>query len=367
MSSFSQRPDTSFPSRMGEAPEQGASQVSAWLRLASWGWQYPLHTVADRERARRSRLAAWVILGLFIADAVILPIGIGDPGSEAAVLILAVGLVGAVLLNRGGHVGLTGALISALIILAATGAVVAYPLGLTLDALPAFDLLAIATVIAASVLPRRAAFVVAAINIALIVAVFFLMPHAVDLRTELNDKTLYPTPLVASLALLARPIALQVILAVVAYLWVRGTDDAIRRADRAEEVAALEHTIVEQKRQLDIGIQQILQTHIRVANGDFSARAPLGQDNILWQISSSLNNLLARLQRSGNAEYRMQRTEEELQRLAAALRDAQAGRRPIWPAPSGTAVDPVIEIITGANRRSLPPQSSVDRDMENYR
>ncbi len=367
MSSYSQRPDSFTNARSSGGSAVETPRVNAWLRLASWGWQYPLHTIADRERARRSRLAAWIILGLFIADAIILPIGIGDVGSESAVLILAIGLVGAVMLNRAGRVGLTGALLSALIILAAAGAVVAYPLGLTLDALPAFDLLAIATVVAASVLPRRAAFFVATINIVIIVLVFFLMHHAADLQKELNDKTLYPTPLIASLALLARPIALQVILAVVAYLWVRGTDDAIRRADRAEEVATLEHTIVEQKRQLDIGIQQILQTHIRVANGDFTARAPLGQDNVLWQISSSLNNLLARLQRAGNAEYHMRRTEEELQRLAAALRDAQAGRRPIWPAPSGTAVDPVIEIITGANRSSLPPPPSWDRDQEGYR
>lgn len=367
MSSFSQRPVSTITPQVAGNTSSFAPRVNGWLRATSWGWQYQLQSIADRERARRSRLASWIILGLFIADAIIFPIGIGDIGSEAAVVILAVGLAAAVLFNRRGWVGITGALISALIIAASVGAVVAYPLGLTLDALPAFDLLAISTVVAASVLPRQAAFVVAGINIALICSVFFLFHHATDLQAELTNKSLYSTPLLGSLALLARPVALQVILAVVAFLWVRSTDDALRRADRAEEVAALEHTIVEQKRQLDIGIQQILQTHIRVANGDFSARAPLGQDNVLWQISSSLNNLLARLQRSGNAEYRMQRTEEELQRLATALRDAQAGRRPIWPAPSGTAVDPVIEIITGANRRALPPQSSWDREPETYR
>src|SRR5260370_36787027 len=140
--------------------------------------------------------------------------------------------------------------------------------------------------------------------------------------------------------------ALELVPALGGYLWVRGPGAAVRRAERAEEIDALEHMIAEQKRQLDIGVQQILQTHIRAANGDFGARAPLGQDNALWQISSSLNNLLARLQRAGNAEYRLQRTEEELQRLAAALQDAQSCRRPILPAPSGTSVHPISEIIT---------------------
>jgi hypothetical protein len=306
---------------------------------------------------RRSRLASWIILGLFIGDGVLSGFGIGDIGSEAAVVILALGLVVAALFNHAGHVGFAGTLIALLIIAGTLGAVVSYPKGLTLDALPAFDLLIVSVVVAASLLPRRAAFLIAAINIALITTDFFAQPHAADLQHELSDTTLYPSPVVASISLITRPIALQIIVSVVAYLWVRGTDDAIRRADRAEEIAALEHRIAEQKRQLDYGVQQILQTHIRAANGDFGARAPLGQDNALWQISSSLNNLLARLQRAGNAEYRLQRTEEELQRLAAALQDAQSGRRPIWPAPSGTSVDPIIEIITGGTRRSLPPQS----------
>jgi hypothetical protein len=134
---------------------------------------------------------------------------------------------------------------------------------------------------------------------------------------------------------------------------VRGTDQAIRRADRAEEIASLEHTLADQKRQLDIGIQQILQTHVRAANGDYSARAPLGQDNILWQIASSLNNLLSRLQRSGLAEHQLRRTDEEIRRLAAAIDDAQAGRKPIWPAPTGTAADLILERIRGG-RRSAP-------------
>jgi hypothetical protein len=157
----------------------------------------------------------------------------------------------------------------------------------------------------------------------------------------------------AIVALLSRPIALQIIIAVVAFLWVRGTDQAIRRADRAEEIAALEHTLADQKRQLDIGIQQILQTHVRAANGDYTARAPLGQDNILWQIASSLNNLLSRLQRSGQAEHQLRRTDEEIRRLASAIDDAQAGRKPIWPAPTGTAADLILERIRGG-RRSAP-------------
>jgi hypothetical protein len=162
---------------------------------------------------------------------------------------------------------------------------------------------------------------------------------------------------------------LQVITSLVAYLWVRGTDDAIRRADRAEEIARLEHQISDQRRQLEVGAQQILETHVRVANGDFAARAPVVQDNILWQVAASLNNLLARLQKSAQSDHQLRRTEDELRRLAGAIDDAQAGRRPIWPAPTGTAADLIIERITGRSRQAqpaplmgpspqLPPQNS---------
>ena len=59
------------------------------------------------------------------------------------------------------------------------------------------------------------------------------------------------------------------------------------------------------------------------------------------------------LQRSGQAEHQLRRTDEEIRRLAAAIDDAQAGRKPIWPAPTGTAADLILERIRGG-RRSAP-------------
>ncbi|MFI5273219.1 MAG: hypothetical protein ACHQ4H_09345 [Ktedonobacterales bacterium] len=328
-----------------------------WLRLTSSGWNRPQVSVDEREMARRSRFASWIILGLLIIDVLLLPLGAGDPSTLSAIVVIALGLLIAVLLNRGGLVGLAGALIIALICGGVLGSLLSQPGGqLPLDALPAYDLLAIAVVVAASIMPPWAAFAVAATNVALIAGDYFLQPHYVDLR---HDAVFYGGPGAAALALLARPIALQIILAVIAFLWVRGTQDAIRRADRAEEIAAMEHTIVEQKRQLDTGIQQILDTHVRIANGDFNARAPLTQDNILWQIAASLNNLLSRLQKAGNAEYQLRRTDEEVRRLASAIRDAQQGRQPIWPAPTGTSADLILDLIgrSGARDPRQQPQS----------
>jgi hypothetical protein len=120
----------------------------------------------------------------------------------------------------------------------------------------------------------------------------------------------------------------------------------------------LTRELFNQKRQLDFGIQQILQTHVRAANGDYTARAPLEQDNILWQVASSLNNLLSRLQRSGQAERRLNRTNEGIRRLAAAIYDAQAGREPTWPAPTGTAADLILEQFAPTRRLGYPTAPS---------
>lgn len=93
---------------------------------------------------------------------------------------------------------------------------------------------------------------------------------------------------------------------------------AIARADRAEEIAEFQRREAERSQQLEIGIQQLLQTQIRAANGDLTARANLGQDNVLWRVGITLNLLLVRLQKASQVERENQRLREEVARLRAA-------------------------------------------------
>ena len=168
-----------------------------------------------------------------------------------------------------------------------------------------------------------------------------------------------------------------------AYLWVRGARIAILRADRAEEIAALEQREIkrqqreiEDKQQLDMGIQQILQTHVQVANGNFSARAPLSKDNVLWQIAYSLNNLLARLQgynqmqvqlkRAQAENYRLhtslqgtlsaqnelQRTREAATRLVEALKQPKSEHTAPLSLQSGTIIDSVVMQLSNSTNLS---------------
>jgi hypothetical protein len=348
----SRRPDQQPVSWRAEFQPQ--PRVNWWLRMTSVGPDTAGMTLEQRELGRRSRLLSWIILGLFVVDLLLLPLANGAPGTLAAIIVVFLGLAAAALLNRYGFVTIAGVFIVMLICGGVLASLATEVNGqLTMFDMPGYDIFALAVVVAASVLPRISAFIVAIATSVIIGVDFNVQGHAPDLVANIQSQGV--------VALLARPIALQIIIAVVAYLWVRGTDIAIRRADRAEEIAAMEHAIADQKRQLDIGVQQILETHVRVANGDFTARAPMNQENVLWQIAASLNNLLTRLQRSGQAEYQLRRTDEELRRLALAIRDAQAGRHPIWPAPAGTSADLIIELIgrgtRDPSRPKLPPMN----------
>lgn len=336
---------------------RSASTVNWWLRLTSWQDPQGGLTFQDREKTRRSQLTAWMILGVAIVVIILLPLGMGDIGILVSLLALGAGLFLTGALNQHSSVTAAGILLVVLISGAVFGAVLSLPYGLSTDTLPAFALLSIAVVVASSVIWRSAGFIVAAINGVLICLDFFLQPHDTDLAADIAG---YDNVVIAALTLLLMPIALMVILALVSFLWVRSMEQAARRADRAEDLVALQRSITDQKRELDIGIQQILATHIRAANGDFTARAPLNQENVLWQIAFSLNNLLGRLQRAGQAEARLARTEEELHHLEIAFNEARAGRTPHWPTASGTAVDTIVQMIVSNPGRitSAPPVAS---------
>src|SRR5215831_14196258 len=175
------------PRRISAAPQR----VNWWLRLTSAGWDKQQYTVAQRELARRSRLASWLILGLYLALVVVSPLVTGDTQTLVAFSLFAVGLTLCAALNRRGLVDATGALLVALIILVIMGPTVTSPLGLTMGQLPNYDALVIAVLVAATLLPRWAIFAVAALNSAIVVADFTLRPHHPNVQ---QDAALYASP-----------------------------------------------------------------------------------------------------------------------------------------------------------------------------
>jgi hypothetical protein len=296
-----------------------------WQQLR--GWWYTIAappevstdaSLKQRELVRRGRVASVILLVIIALVVLPIPTAFGNPILLfTLVFVLALDLFALFGLNRTGHVTIAGVLVVIGIELGLGTSVLTFPGGLGPSNLPLFDLMVQAEVVAVAMLAPPFVFLVAAINSIFIVIV-------------LNSGVTTPelAHLVATDAgrIIVQPITLQIAIAAIVLVLVGSANQAIRRADRAEEIAALEQREIErqqreieQKHQIEEGIQQILQTHVQVSNGNFNARAPLTQENVLWQIAYSLNNLLARFQGYSQMTIELQQAREEIATLRAAL------------------------------------------------
>ncbi len=319
------------------------SRLEWWYELAAPAAELSsTATLKQREAYRRGRLIATILLmqivvilivavpvGLFV-NAVLLP----------NLLITLVILLIAVFANRRGRVIVAGILAMGVLELSMGLNVVFTSMnGLTVFALPLFDLLVLGELLAVSLLPEGVVFLTAFVNVLFIGAMFVLLPKTPEFARMLQSSS--------AVDALARPIAIQIMVAVVTFLWVRSAKRALERADRATTIAALEHSlaqqgqqIAQQKEQLERGIQKIIDTQSRIAKGDLSARVPLTQEHVLWGVAGMMNNVLSRLQRASQAEEEVRRSRQAAAYLIEVLR--QANGRPInWPY-TGTIFDAIV-------------------------
>jgi hypothetical protein len=331
-----------------------------WLRLASSSARNPQRTLEERDAARRSDLIAWLSLGMLGSVAILSPIAIDDLRALITYAGFVLGIFLVLALNRQGIIRVAGVLLVVLIGGAMFGATLASPIGLTMGQLPNYDLLAVAVVVAATVLPRAFAFVVAGLDSVAIIADYLLQPHNQNIVV---DARLYSSATQQTISLLVRPIALQFVLAVVAFLWVRGMDLAVRRADRAEEIAVLEHREHERTIALEEGVRYLHQVLAEWVTGDLRRRIPNMPVAALKQVRDDLNTFVERLDPIMRAEYQLQRVHAEAVRLTSSLEEWMLGHPPVWPHPSGTVLDRAVEIVqimgSGRSDQPTPTQPSI--------
>jgi hypothetical protein len=320
--------------------------LGAWLNFAAPPPASSLASLTERERLRKAELTAYVAFGVMLIGLAIIPNGLQHQGSTLLFSILIV-LAGAaaIALNRANFTVVAAAILICAFFVGVGGAMVTSS-NLDLMWMPAFDFFVIPVFLAGLLISRQAPFVAAAVGMGAIVALLELKPRDPWLSQMVAQLGIYH--------FMVRPVMLLLIVAIASWLWARSVEQAIRRADRAEEVAVMEHQMADQKRQLDRGIQNLLETHVRAANGDFAARAATSQDNVLWQIAVSLNNLLSRLGKYAHVELRLQRTDQGIDQLATALESYRAGRQAMWPSATGTNVDKLTSLIAGNVRPAAP-------------
>lgn len=325
-------------------PERDTSFLWWWYRFTAPALVTTDANLQLRELSRRGRLTSATLLIVILLVLAAEPVAIFGPNkSLIGVLLIPVAIdIVALIFNRLGKITTAGILVIVGIEVGLVLSILGPTMGgggLTTYILPQFDLMVQAEFVAITLLRPKSVFVMAFLHCAFIFGAILLLPHSPEFAPILaaNEYEIF-----------LRPVTLQIIVAFVTYLWVTSAQQAVKRADRAEVIAELERRELERqqqeitlKQQLDDGIQQILQTHVQVSNGNFSARAPLNQENVLWRISYSLNNLLARLQSLNYAEQELQRAKAETARLVEAVHRAKLGQ-PVRLERTGTHLDPLI-------------------------
>lgn len=273
-----------------------------------------------REQTRRQRIVSIVLLVIVLFQLVDLP-GAILSHSAMAIGTVFLGLAlcaAAAVFNRYGRATIVSILLIAVVDLGCGLMLLTSPMGLDVGDLPVFDVLLVSELIAVSLLPAISVFYVGFANILFIILVLAFLPHTPALKMILESNMGYSA--------VVQPISLQIVVAVIAYFWVRSALRSAERADRAEEIAQLRQREVELQRrdlerthQLDLGNQHLLNVLARAANGDSSVRANLSAENELWRVGGAVNLLLSRLRRSSQGEAEIRRLREENARLTRRL------------------------------------------------
>ena len=249
-----------------------------------------------RERVRHRRLAG-ITIPMVMLFLLIMSLQAITNQNSALIIALLIGLgvcIAALFLNWRGLVRAAGILTLVAVYLVGTFTMLHYPDGLTASNLYLLDLTIIPDVLVLAFFSANSLLPIVCINAIQAWVILIYGPH------DSTVNHLLQTP---PLQILFHVYTLQLITGIALYLWVRSTERTLALANRAEERVVLERREkelrqqeLEKKHQLDGGIQQILQTHRAVANGDLNARAPLHPDHDLWQVAGALNNLISRFQ-----------------------------------------------------------------------
>ncbi len=318
-----------FPLRQAPTPatEQwshtvlGDQNFSSTTGLLAWWYRHTAPadppvgaTFAQRDRVRRGRLASAIMLFLGSVLLLVAPIGLLGPNKQILYTALTVWGVLAlcIALNRHGKVNLVGVLICLSVNVGMYLSILRAPGGLSLDDKDILYLLVFAELFIGAILPVNWVFLPALVNIAFSILELTLAPHTPQLAV------LLPTD---RATILFRIIQMHVL--VTGVVWIVGTHarEAIKRADRAEELARLQHTLsqlherqMQDSQRLQATIETIIVTLTRQAQGEITARVPAMEGETLWPLVGSLNTLLARYQRARTAEQEIEQARPLIQR-----------------------------------------------------
>jgi hypothetical protein len=318
-------------------------------------WWFDLSAIPDapsnasfrrRELARKSRLLSTIIFFLLLVFFFFIPGCLLVPNHYIiyADLGMLVVCVAAIFANRAQKIYVAGLLLTVAFELALT-MVIFTTLPLDEPSLQQYELFVFGELLCVSLLNPESVFIAMLYNIGIITTSLLWQPQTAMLAHDLQTQFI---------PILLRATSVQFLVASISYLWVKSSTRAIARADRVEMIAKLEHELAQQKQHLEEGINRILETHVAVANGNLSARAPHTHDNDLWQIAQALNTLLVRLQRAVLAENDLRRVESALATTVNIIQTTDPQQQ-LHLSLTQTKVDPLIVALQGKTIASNTP------------
>lgn len=214
---------------------------ATWYRLTSPPNARPDATFQQRERIQRARLAS--ALMLFLGTVLLLAGAIGITSPNHTIAIVVSSMLGAILIsipiNRHGKVELVGLLmvLGLTVGMYTSIGVDAFTVGMSPNDKDILYLLFFSELFAGALLPINGVFLIAAVNIAFSFVSLRFFPH--DPALVLMLKTSFP-------AIFPRLVQIHIIASGVMWILVNNLKAALGRADRAEEIARLQHDIAAQ-------------------------------------------------------------------------------------------------------------------------
>ncbi len=339
-----QETDSTFSKYLNDVEHNSSrpkGPLALWYRYTSPPEPPSTASYKQRDLHRRGQLASMIMLALQVVLLIIIPIGLFGPNKQIFItaVFLTIIIIISALFNRAGRVNIAGLILSIALNFGICLSILRTPHGQTPDSIAQFDLLVFSELFVASLLPVNWVWASAAFNIAFSTYELTYAPRTPLFQTVMST---------SYYAVISRPIQLHLLVTVVLFLWVVNANRAIKRADRAEEIARLQHDIAQQtkmikgqKQALDRSIDQIVETLMSWSNGSTNARIPLNQGNVLWQVAGSINNLLGRVQHSRQESLMFQQTNEAIKRFYEARSRANGGVILNW-AHTNTPIDSLV-------------------------
>jgi hypothetical protein len=295
-----------------------------WYRMTSPPDALPDATFQLRERVRRCRLAS--ALMLFLGTVLLLAGAIGLLGPNHTILFVVSSMFVAIFIsipiNRRGGIEIVGVLMLLGLTVGMYSSILvdAYTVGMSPNDKDILYLLFFSELFAGALLPVNTVFLIALINLAFSFFALRYAPHDPALTAMLTT---------SFGAIFPRLVQIHIIASGVMWILVNHLYTAIRRADRAVQVAKLQHDLTEisnrqlrEKQALEDSIRGIIEVHQRVSRGDLHARVLLSEGQTLYQIAAPLNTLISKYQRASSAEQQWQAFQMHMPEAQAKLRQA---------------------------------------------